>query len=102
MAYVDHTSFAKLTPASLTLGLRAAVAQLLNLHAAPADSEGQSFTRIKSAQLPAVEACQSSIFRELRVREDSRTPRAATSGSRAGGIFDLRICLSGLIPQRWH
>lgn len=102
MAFVDPTSFAKLTPANLTLGLRAAVSQLFNLHAAPAESEAQTFNRIKSAQLPAIEACQSSIFRELRVREDSRTPRAATSGSRAGGIFDLRICLSGLIPQRWH
>lgn len=102
MSYIDHNAF----PLFHTSTYKAMATELAsNIHAMTggyAMVEDDVFTagRMKSAQLPAIDSCQSSIFRELRSREEmqARTDAKVAKQARAG-LFGLTHRIGGLFAQ---
>jgi hypothetical protein len=102
MSYIDHNAF----PLFHTSTYKAMATELAsNLHAmtgsyAAVEDDVFCPSRMKSAQLPAIDSCQSSIFRELRSREDMQARADAKVAKQArAGLFGLTHRIGGLFAQ---
>lgn len=104
MTHIEHTThhFSVHTTTAADL-----VSKLLNLtrnglsHSVQRQEDDAAFLagRLKSSRLPPVQSCQSSIFRELRQREESNPhprPEHANSASHAPCLFGIRQRLGQL------
>lgn len=102
MSYIDHNAF----PLFNTSTYKAMATELAsNLHAmtggyAAVEDDVFTVSRLKSAQLPAIDSCQSSIFRELRSREEMQVRAEAKVAKQArAGLFGLTQRIGGLFAQ---
>lgn len=87
MSFIDHASF----PLFRTVSFKAAESK---------SDDDFAVNRVKSMQLPTIESCQSSIFRELRHREEVQVSQSAKEPKQVRvGLFGLPNRLGSLFAR---